>query len=46
MTFRILSMVSYDVDDFTAGQIKPFSTVTNWRNAAPDHPAVGADFDL
>ncbi|MGR3310871.1 MAG: endonuclease/exonuclease/phosphatase family protein [Candidatus Brocadiales bacterium] len=34
------------VDTYTNGQIKPFPSVTNWRNAASDHGAVWADFNL
>ena len=35
-----------DVDEYSNGNIQPFSTVTNWRNAASDHGAVWAVFEL
>lgn len=35
-----------DVRNHTNGAIHPFPTVTNSRNAASDHAAVWADFDL
>lgn len=35
-----------DVGVYSNGQIQPYPTVTTWRNAASDHGAVWADFDL
>ena len=35
-----------DVDGYSNGTIIPFSSVTSWRDAASDHGAVWADFDL
>ena len=32
--------------DFTNGAEQSMSGITNWRNAASDHGAVWADFDI
>lgn len=34
------------IDRLTGGAIQPLSGITNWRNAASDHAAVWAEFDL
>lgn len=35
-----------DVGVYSNGQIRPYPSVTSWRNAASDHGAVWAEFDL
>ncbi len=35
-----------DVDQYSNGAIQPYTQVTGWRNAASDHGAVWAEFDI
>jgi predicted extracellular nuclease len=35
-----------DVDQYSNGAIQPYTQVTSWRNAASDHGAVWAEFNI
>jgi endonuclease/exonuclease/phosphatase family metal-dependent hydrolase len=35
-----------DVDEYSNGEISPYNSVTNWRDAASDHGAVWAVFNV